>query len=106
MKISVLALAGAFLVAPSIAFAQDSGATSPETPAVATPDNNNPDAPVKGANSFTEDQAKTRIEEAGYKDVTALKLRDDGIWEASAMKGTEKLEVQLDYQGNVTKKAM
>jgi len=106
MKISVLALAGAFLVAPSIVFAQDSGATSPETPAVATPDNNNPGAPVKGANSFTEDQAKTRIEEAGYKDVTALKLRDDGIWEASAMKGTEKLEVQLDYQGNVTKKAM
>jgi len=101
MKISVLALAGAFLVAPS-----DSGSTSPESPAVATPDNNNPDAPVKGANSFTEDQAKTRIEEAGYKDVTALKLRDDGIWEASAMKGTEKLEVQLDYQGNVTKKAM
>ncbi|MEN5279436.1 PepSY domain-containing protein [Brucella sp. TWI432] len=106
MKISVLALAGAFLVAPSFAFAQDSGATSAETPAVSTPDSNNPDAPVKGANSFTEDQAKSRIEEAGYKDVTALKLRDDGVWEASAMKGTEKLEVQLDYQGNVTKKAM
>ncbi len=31
MKISVLALAGAFLVAPSFAFARDSGATSPET---------------------------------------------------------------------------
>jgi len=64
------------------------------------------DAPVKGANSFTEDQAKSRIEEAGYKDVTGLKLREDGVWEASAMKGTEKLDVQLDYQGNVTKKAM
>jgi hypothetical protein len=35
-----------------------------------------------------------------------LKLREDGVWEASAMKGTEKLDVQLDYQGNVTKKAM
>ncbi|WP_312468636.1 PepSY domain-containing protein [Brucella sp.] len=106
MKISVLALAGACLVAPSLAFAQDSGATSPETPAVSTPDSKNPDAPVKGANSFTEDQAKSRIEEAGYKDVTGLKLREDGVWVASAMKGTEKLDVQLDYQGNVTKKAM
>ncbi|MCL7999813.1 PepSY domain-containing protein [Brucella sp. 21LCYQ03] len=106
MKISNLVLAGVFLVAPSFAYAQDSGATSPETPAVATPDSNNPDAPVKGANSFTEDQAKSRIEEAGYNDVTSLKLRDDGVWEASAMKGAEKLDIQLDYQGNVTKKVM
>ncbi len=52
----------------------------------------------QGANSFTEDQAKSRIEEAGYKDVTGLKLREDGVWEASAMKGTEKLDVQLDYR--------
>ncbi|ASV88240.1 peptidase propeptide and YPEB domain protein (plasmid) [Ochrobactrum quorumnocens] len=73
---------------------------------MATPENNNPSAPVKGENSFTEDQAKERFEKAGYSDVTELKLTADGIWEASAMKGTEKLSVQLDYQGSVTKKAM
>lgn len=106
MKIRTLAFLSACFIAPSAVFAQDTGKSSPETPAVATPESNNPDAPVKGANSFTEEQAKSRIEEAGYTDVSGLKLNKDGIWEASAMKGSEKLSVQLDYQGNVTKKAM
>lgn len=110
MKISTIALISACFLAPSVAFAQtaapDTGAASPETPAVAAPSNNNPDAPVAGENSFTEDQAKSRIEEAGYSSVTDLKLGDDGIWNAAAMKGADKVNVQLDYQGNVTKKAM
>lgn len=107
MKIRTLAFLSACIIAPSAVFAQDTGKTSPETPAVATPDSNNPDAPVKGTNSFTEDQAKSRIEEAGYTGVSGLKLdEENGIWEASAMKGNEKLDVQLDYQGNVTKKPM
>jgi hypothetical protein len=36
------------------------------TPAVANPNANNPGAPATGANSFTEGQAKSRIEAAGY----------------------------------------
>lgn len=106
MKIITLAFASACLIAPSSVFAQDTGKSSPETPAVATPESNNPDAPVKGANSFTEGQAKSRFEEAGYTGVSGLKLNEHGIWEASAMKGNEKLDVQLDYQGNVSKKPM
>lgn len=110
MKISTIALVSACFLTPSVAFAQtsapDTGSTAKETPAVSTPGDKNPDAPVKGENSFTEDQAKSRIEEAGYSSVTDLKLGEDGIWNASAMKGADKVQVQLDYQGNVTTKAM
>jgi len=106
MKISGIALVSACLLAPSAVLAQDTGKPAAETPAVATPDSNNPDAPVQGENSFTEDQAKSRIEEAGYSDVTGLKLGEDGVWQASAMKGTDKVTVQLDYQGNVSRKPM
>jgi hypothetical protein len=52
--------------------------------AVVIPDTKNPIAPVEGANSFTETQAKDRIAEAGYTDVKDLKLDDKGIWMASA----------------------
>ena len=43
------------------------------TPAVANPNTNNPGAPAAGANSFTEGQAKSRIEAAGYSNVSGLK---------------------------------
>lgn len=104
MYFKMIALASALVLAPSLAFSQD--ATSPETPAISTPESNNPSAPVKGENSFTEGQAKEKFEKAGYSNVIGLKLTEDGIWEASAMKGTDKVSVQLDYQGNVTKKHM
>jgi hypothetical protein len=72
-----------------------------ETPAVATPDSKNATAPVEGENSFTEAQAMTRITEAGYTDVGALKLDDKGVWRGTAMKGGKSMQVGLDYQGNV-----
>lgn len=88
------------------AFAQTTPAPSPNdnTPAVATPGAKNPAAPVEGANSFTEAQAKERIENAGYTDVKGLKLDDKGIWMASATKDGKSLSVALDYQGNVVAK--
>ncbi|RWC26392.1 MAG: DUF4142 domain-containing protein, partial [Mesorhizobium sp.] len=50
--------------------------TSSTTPAVTTTGTTNPAAPVPGANSFTEEQAKTRIQDAGFTDVSAL-TKDD-----------------------------
>lgn len=76
--------------------------TNADTPAVATPDTKNPAAPVAGKNSFTEAQAKTRIEEAGYTEVMDLKLDDQGVWRAMAKKDNASAKVSLDYQGNVT----
>lgn len=78
-----------------------SGATTSTTPAVNTPDTVNPAAPVAGANSFTEDQAKGRIEEAGFSDVTGLAKDDQGIWRGQAVKDGKGTAVALDFQGNV-----
>lgn len=75
--------------------------TDGNTPAVATSDTKNPAAPVAGANSFTEAQAKDRIEKAGFTDVTNMKLDDKGIWQASASKDGKPVKVSLDYQGNI-----
>ena len=58
-------------------------------------------APVKGANSFTEGEAKSRIEARGYTNVTNLKKDDNGVWRGRAMKAGSQVDVGLDYQGNV-----
>ena len=79
--------------------------TDPETPAVTTPDTLNPTAPVAGENSFTEEQAKSRIEDKGYSNVADLKLGEDGIWRVKADKGGAAVELAVDYQGNVTEGA-
>ncbi|KQQ61190.1 MULTISPECIES: PepSY domain-containing protein [Rhizobium/Agrobacterium group] len=78
--------------------------TDGNTPAVASPETTNPTAPVEGANSFTEDQAKTRIQEAGYTDVKDLKKDDKGIWMAAGMKDGKSVMISMDYQGNVVAK--
>ncbi|TNM63072.1 PepSY domain-containing protein [Aliirhizobium smilacinae] len=74
------------------------------TPAVATPDTKNPTAPAEGANSFTESQAKDRIEKAGFTGVKDLKKDDKGIWMASSMKDGKPVMIALDYQGSVVAK--
>lgn len=74
------------------------------TPAVATPESKNANAPVEGANSFTEDQAKSRIEKAGFSDVKKLMKDDKGIWMAAGMKDGKTVNIALDYQGNVVAK--
>ena len=58
-------------------------------------------APVKGANSFTMDEARRRIEAGGFSQVTGLKKDDDGIWRGQAMRGGASVPVFCDYQGNV-----
>lgn len=73
-----------------------------QTPAVKSPSEKNPAAPVPGANSFTEGQAKSRIEGAGYTDVTGLKKDANGVWTGSAKKGGKSTNVKVDFQGNVT----
>ncbi len=83
--------------------------TSTATPAPANSNNgavntsaaNNAAAPVPGANSYTEGQAKARLEEKGFSEVTELKLDGQGIWRAKAMQSGKSVEVALDFQGNV-----
>lgn len=58
-------------------------------------------APVAGANSFTEGQARSRISDAGFGDVQGLRLDEQGIWRGRAMRNGQATGVALDYQGNV-----
>ena len=94
--------AAAFVLFATSALAQTAPSDEPQTPAVTTPGETNPNAPVPGKNSFTEDQAKQRLTEAGYTNIMNLKLGEDGIWRADAAREGQPLKVQLDFQGNVT----
>ena len=73
------------------------------TPAVNTPNAPpNPGAPVAGSNSFTEGQAKSRIELNGFSNVSELRKDDQGVWRGKAMKDGKSVNISLDFQGNVT----
>jgi len=74
--------------------------TSQTTPAVNT--ERNPGAPIAGKNSFSQKQAKSRFQNAGYKNIRDLKLDSQGVWRASADKDGRPVGVSLDFQGNVT----
>ena len=56
---------------------------------------------MSGANSFTENEAKARIERAGYSNVGALKKDDQGIWRGTASKDGKTMSVGLDFKGNI-----
>jgi hypothetical protein len=58
-------------------------------------------APLKGANSFTEGQAKDRAVAWGATDVAALKKDDNGVWRGMAKQDGKSGEVAIDYKGNV-----
>ncbi|MFC3125641.1 hypothetical protein ACFOD4_11245 [Pseudoroseomonas globiformis] len=57
--------------------------------------------PAAGSNSFTEGQARSRIEAAGYTDVQELRQDDQGVWRGKAMRNGTQSDVGLDFQGNV-----
>ena len=58
-------------------------------------------APVAGRNSYTEGEAKSRIEKMGFSNVSGLKKDDNGVWRGRAMKDGKTVDVSVDYQGNV-----
>ena len=62
---------------------------------------NDDGAPLKGANSFTEGQAKDRALSYGLTSVADLKKDDDGIWRGSAMQDGKTVQIAVDYKGNV-----
>ena len=89
---------------PSV-FAQ-SGATqnvSPTPPAVSTgnAELKTTAAPVAGKNSFTEAEAKKRLESFGYTNVSALHQDAQSIWRGTATKNGKSGPIALDYQGNI-----
>jgi hypothetical protein len=101
----------AFVATGSIAQSQNPPAQTQNPPAKDGPQNsaiNSPDssnrqvtAPVSGRNSFTEGEAKSRIEKMGFSNVTNLKKDDNGVWRGRAMNDGKTVDVSVDYQGNV-----
>jgi putative membrane protein len=85
------------------AFAQGAPSSSPTPPAVSTSnmETKTSAAPVAGANSFTESEARSRLEKYGYSDVGALTKDGNSIWRGMAKKDGKEVNVALDYQGNI-----
>ncbi|MDU0343652.1 PepSY domain-containing protein [Bosea rubneri] len=79
---------------PLAAMAQAPSAATPTSPT---------NAPLPGANSFTEGQAKSRLEANGYTAVTGLKKDDNGVWKGSAMSAGAQVNVSVDYRGNIVR---
>jgi hypothetical protein len=102
LRIIAVAVALGLAVGPALA-QMPPAKEGPQNSAINTSDSSNRAAagPVKGANSFTEGEARSRIEDKGFTKVTALKKDDDGIWRGRGMMGGQQVDVALDYQGNV-----
>jgi hypothetical protein len=92
----ILALAPAFAMGAVVA--QTNPPAAPPAP-VAPMSSTVP--PVPGANSFTEGEARSRIEASGYTNVTDLKKDSQSIWRGKAMKDGKSVSVSLDFQGHV-----
>jgi hypothetical protein len=101
MRITSVA-AIALVLVTSGALAQNPPADDvPNNKAINSKNENNPGAPVAGANSFTEGQAKSRIESKGFSNVSGLKKDDKGVWRGTAMRDGKSVDVSLDFEGNV-----
>jgi len=98
------AVAFAALVGVGSALAQTAPANSSTTPpaiAHGSDDSKTAAAPIAGKNSFTEAQAKDRLEKHGYTAVSGLRKDDQSIWRGTATKDGRSVSVAVDYQGNI-----
>jgi putative membrane protein len=98
---STVAVITVALIGVASASAQIANPQAPSNPAVNTQDANNPGAPAPGANSFTEAQARTRIEARGYTNISGLTKDASGVWRGTATRDGKNQQVAVDYQGNV-----
>ncbi len=58
-------------------------------------------APLKGANSFTEGQAKDRAVANGINPSGVMTKDGNGIWRGPATQDGKSVQVAVDYKGNV-----
>lgn len=94
------------LIATLIATATSFGAmaqTSTTSPMPAPKGEADKNAPLPGANSFTEGQAKSRLEANGYSKVTGLKKDANGVWKGKATHSGTQVNVSVDYRGNIVR---
>ena len=58
-------------------------------------------APLAGANSFTEAQAKDRVMARGMTMPSKLIIDDKGIWRGTTIMDGKSVNVAIDFKGNV-----
>lgn len=73
--------------------------TTPPSVAAPTPAPAGPQSLASGA--VTMDQAKSRIEAAGYSSVSGIRTEPKGVWRANAVKDGQTVTVTLDADGKV-----
>jgi len=105
MRNSLIATAAVLTLIAGGAMAQTQppAADGPQNRAINSSDSANRQStmPVAGRNSFTEGEAKTRIENRGFANIQGLRKDENGIWRGQATKDGRTVAVSLDYQGNV-----
>ncbi|MDP1875063.1 hypothetical protein [Phenylobacterium sp.] len=79
-----------------------SASEAPRNEAIDTEPNMGDGAQTPGANSFTEGQARSAIESAGYAQVGPLTQNEQGIWQGTAQRDGAEVQVSVDYRGAVT----
>jgi len=89
------------LLATAAYAAPEAAQPGPNNAAVKDPNANLSGAPVKGANSFTADQARSRIAAKGYSHISALYKDADGVWRGKARRHGHTVAVSVDFEGNV-----
>lgn len=105
-QLFIAALVSAAVIGSGSALAQTPPSSSTAPPAIATSkgDSNTTAAPVAGKNSFTEGEARDRLEKHGYTAVSGLMKDDQSIWRGTAMKDGKSVAIAVDYQGNIVAK--
>lgn len=91
----ILATATALIAVASIAAAQPPSTTDTSTTPAAPP------AGMPGS-AQTATSARTQIEASGYTNIKDLKRKDDGSWQAKAIKNDVEVAVSVDSTGSVT----
>lgn len=77
--------------------------TSPATPTIASPTTTETAVPTElepGANSFTEGQARSRLEHEGVV-VGGLAKDNSGVWRGQGTKDGKTVQVAIDFKGNI-----
>lgn len=106
MHLKLISAAMAAVLGVTAAYAQAPVANphAPANAAIKDSDVGMTSTAAKGANSFTEAQARERIAKAGFTHISDLTKDDNGLWQGTAMKHKKSMNISLDYKGNVTAK--
>lgn len=99
MRLGMSVTLSALLAAASIAACSEP--EEPRNEAINTNLNTETNTQTQGANSFTEGQARGHVENAGFTNVSAMTLSEGGLWQGTAERGGETVNVSVDYRGAV-----